>query len=207
MSITIEADKAFFWSDLHLFHKAAARSRGYGDDVAGMNRMLLEKAVRLSPEHTLFFLGDVSFGKFEETKAWLDRLHCKKILVMGNHDSGLAKHLDKLFDEVHQLLRVKVVEYVGPEGHKRKEKLAEIICCHYPLLVWDKMHHGSWHLHGHCHGSLVHPGRLGKMMDVGCDVWEHPVNYNNVKGYMDVRPIVSFDHHKPHAEEKGDWTL
>lgn len=205
MSITVEADKVFFWSDLHLFHRAAQRARGH-IDIETMNEAIIRQAEHLKPTDTLIFIGDVSFGKYDETMALLDRIKARRILVMGNHDSGLAKHIDKMYDEVHQLLRVKIVEYVGPEGHKRKEKLAEIICCHYPLLVWDKMHHGSWHLHGHCHGSLVHPGRLGKMMDVGYDVWNRPVDYYNVKGYMGVRPIVSYDHHKPDSE-KGDWTL
>jgi calcineurin-like phosphoesterase family protein len=208
MSIQIEADKAFFWSDLHLFHKAAAKARG--TDVETMNRELLEQALHLGPEVTLFFLGDVSFGKYAETKAWLDRLHCKKILVVGNHDSGLAKHLDELFDEVHHLLRVKVVEYTGPEGHKKKNKLAEIICCHYPLLVWDKMHHGSWHLHGHCHGSLQYPdNNSGKSLDVGVDAFGHlgPVRFNWLQEKMARCQIVSRDHHKPDIIERGDWTL
>lgn len=203
MSITIEAGKAFFWSDTHFFHKAAAYARGY-DNVVRMNEDLIKAAQVVPEDGTLFLLGDVSFGKFDETKAVLGRIPGKKVLVMGNHDSGLAKHLEKLFDEVHHLLRVKVVEYVPPTG--RKEKLAEIVCCHYPLLVWDKMHHGTWHLHGHCHGSLQHPGKVGKMLDVGCDEWLWPLSYSIVKRELDSQPIVSYDHHKPERIE-GDWTL
>lgn len=212
MSIQIEADKAFFWSDTHFFHKAAAKGRGWGDGTAveEMNANLLKKCKNLRPDDTLFLLGDVSFGKFEETQRLLDLIPCKKVLVMGNHDSGLAKHLDKLFDEVHHLLRVKVVEYTGPEGHKKKNKLAEIICCHYPLLVWDKMHQGAWHLHGHCHGSLKWPGNQeGKVLDVGVDAFgkDSPVSFWDVKSEMDQRPIVSYDHHTPNVADKGDWTL
>lgn len=203
MSITVEADKAFFWSDLHLSHKAAAKARGYGDSLYNMNETLLSRAQFLEPTDTLFLLGDISFAKFEETQAMLSRIRCKKILVMGNHDAGLAKKLNQLFDEVHHLLTVKVVQYVPPTG--KKETLARIVCCHYPILVWNDMHHGSWHLHGHSHGSVRYPS-LGKVVDVGVDAAGRlgPLSYYAIKEVMDTRPLVSFDHHGQGTDE---WSL
>lgn len=204
MSITIEADKAYFWSDTHFFHKAAAKARGF-DNVEDMNFALLSTCGDLSPQDTLFFLGDVSFGKFEETERLLGAIPARKILVMGNHDAGLAKKLEKLFVEVHHLLTVKVVAYVQPTG--KKETLDRIVCCHYPILSWKDMHHGTWHLHGHSHGSIRYPS-LGKVFDVGVDaLGSHgPVSYARLKNVMDTRPIASFDHHKPKSDGQ-DWDL
>ena len=39
--------------------------------------------------------------------------------------------------------------------------------CHYPILEWNRCHHGSWMLHGHCHGNLG-PSEF-KRLDVGVD--------------------------------------
>ena len=65
---------------------------------------------------------------------------------------------------------------------------------HYPMEVWDKMHHGAWHLHGHCHGSLP---AVGKRLDVGID--NHPdfqiFTFEEVKAHMDKQEIVIKDHH------------
>ena len=84
-----------------------------------------------------------------------------------------------------------------------------IICDHHPILSWKDMHHGTWHLHGHSHGSLKWPGfQEGKVLDVGVDAFgkDGPVPFWKIQHEMDERPIVSYDHHKPHAD-KGDWTL
>jgi hypothetical protein len=61
-----------------------------------------------------------------------------------------------------------------------------------------------------CHGSLLWPGMMpGKVLDVGVDAdgFEGPMSFEKIKAIMDTRQIVSYDHHKPHMEEKGDWTL
>lgn len=207
MSLIIDQESAHFWSDLHLFHKSAIRARGF-EDADAMNRDLLSKCSHLKKTDTLFLLGDISFGKFEQTKEWLSEIPSRKVLVMGNHDSGLAKHLEKLFDEVHKLLRIKAVSYTGPEWQRTKSDQVDIVCCHFPLLVWDKAHYGSWHLHGHCHGNLQWPGpHEVRAIDVGVDAFgkNGPLSFFDIKGVMDTRPIITYDHHT--NELKGDWTL
>ena len=49
-------------------------------------------------------------------------------------------------------------------------------------------------LHGHSHGSLTDIG--GKTMDVGVDCRDfRPVSIDEVAEFMELREVVSFDHH------------
>ena len=42
------------------------------------------------------------------------------------------------------------------------------VLCHYAMRVWNRAHHGAWHLYGHSHGKLPEaPTTLS--MDVGVD--------------------------------------
>ena len=49
-------------------------------------------------------------------------------------------------------------------GNGRRPQV--IVLCHYALRVWDRSHHGAWHLYGHSHGNLPSQGRS---FDVGVD--------------------------------------
>ena len=57
------------------------------------------------------------------------------------------------------------------------------------------MHHGSWHLYGHSHGSLPEP--TNKSMDVGCMLNNYiPYEFEDIKNIMSTRVFESVDHHK-----------
>ena len=75
----------------------------------------------------------------------------------------------------------------------------QIIMTHYPILSWNRAHYGSWHLHGHCHGSLMKSNQdyyKRKVMDVGCNVIDYtPASYEEIKGIMVKKDIISVDHH------------
>jgi calcineurin-like phosphoesterase family protein len=69
----------------------------------------------------VFILGDVSFGKFEETKEIISKLNGKKILIRGNHDERFtsAQWIEMGFCDVRDVFVVK----------KDSEKW---ILCHFP---------------------------------------------------------------------------
>ncbi len=64
----------------------------------------------------------------------------------------------------------------------------KITLCHYPMASWEASYHGSWHLHGHSHGtwnSREGTEGSGYIMDVGVDSWAFaPVTLKEVRTYM-----------------------
>jgi hypothetical protein len=75
---------------------------------------------------------------------------------------------------------------------------------HFPELIWNKHHHGSWHLHGHCHNGLADKTVLNdifhnrKCMDVGLDAHPEfrPFHFDEVAEVMSDRVILELDHHR-----------
>jgi len=62
-------------------------------------------------------------------------------------------------------------------------------------LTWNKAHHGAWHLHGHCHGSLPIDLKIPRL-DVGIDPMGYvPVSYEQISRLMKDRIWTPVDHH------------
>lgn len=82
----------YFVSDLHFFHKLAyEKYRSEFSTIADSN----EEIVRVwnntvHPKDIVYVLGDVTFGKYEETKQIIQRLKGRKILIRGNHDERFS---------------------------------------------------------------------------------------------------------------------
>jgi len=70
---------------------------------------------------------------------------------------------------------------------------------HYPILSWNRAHHGSWHLHGHSHGGLMKTNQdyyKRRVMDVGCNNIDYtPISYQQVKEIMLKRKVSDVDSH------------
>jgi calcineurin-like phosphoesterase family protein len=140
------------------------------------------------PHDTVFYLGDLSFGKVEETLAAVLRMNGVKHWVLGNHDEQYTKAkaaplLDQ-FATVAGLLDVKL-------GTQR------VTLCHYPMLTWNRAHYGSWMLHGHSHGNCVYPYPGNRIMDVGVDTRPDfsPWSLEEVAEIMSTRSYTAADHH------------
>lgn len=178
-------DNLFFTSDTHFGHKLMLRlQRSQFADVDAMDRYLIDAwNARVAPDATVIHLGDISFRNADATVAILKQLNGHKTLIEGNHDRGFVMKVAKCFaGGVHTYHEMKV------EGQK-------IILFHFPIASWHAVHHGSWHLHGHSHGSSP---PVGKRMDVGVDCHAlHPVSFREVARVMATREIASGDGHRP----------
>lgn len=152
--------KVFVTSDHHFYHEKIIQfqkeegTRPF-ETVEEMNEKLIDRWNKtVGPNDTVYILGDFSFGNSHKTETVLYQLNGKKHLVIGNHDDHWLKaDLKTYFESIQNYL-----EY-------RYKKLS-IVMFHYPIAQWNKMHHGSLHLHGHTHGHYKSPGRI---MDVGID--------------------------------------
>jgi calcineurin-like phosphoesterase family protein len=133
--------KTWVLSDHHFSHKNIIRfdERPFYS-VDEMNAFMVQAHNDLvSPDDTVYFLGDFSFNQ-KLAAEQIKSLNGKKVLVTGNHDDLRNKAFVEAFDEVHSYLKRKLF------GH-------EVVMFHYPIAEWDKMHFGSVHLHGHVHGK------------------------------------------------------
>lgn len=187
----------WFTADLHFGHTNIMRySRRPFTTVEEMDEALVQRwAARVSPQDTVYVLGDVSFYKADKTRELVARLPGQKFLILGNHDRDEST-LKKLFGWMKDLYTLKVPDPDAKEGVQR------IVLCHYAMRTWNRSHHGSWHLYGHSHGSLPDDACLCSF-DVGVDASSFaPVSYEEVKVRMTTKKFRPVDHHGAEAEEE-----
>jgi calcineurin-like phosphoesterase family protein len=147
----------YFTSDTHFFH---GNIIGYCNrpfaDIDTMNEGLIEKwNRRVTPEDTVYHLGDVSFGKLEATQAIIQRLNGYKILVKGNHDRSHERMIEMGFQESISNLYLQTEKGMAYLAHEPK-----------PNGIWGDT--VEFQLCGHVHDLWK---VKEKWYNVGVDVW------------------------------------
>jgi calcineurin-like phosphoesterase family protein len=132
----------------------------------------------------LYILGDVTMANKKVSDKFLDRLNGDKSLIVGNHDSNIAK--STRFGEITQ---------IKDFTFSRKEEgiNIHIVLCHYPMMSWNRRVHGSWMLFGHVHGRLE---GVGRSHDVGIDNLDNmhrPLNLYQICNIMAAKPFYNDD--------------
>lgn len=111
---------------------------------------------RVSPEDTVYLLGDFCFGPKENVAKYRAQLQGRVVLIRGNHDRNKGVMLAAGFAEVHDQL-------ILPTPHGS-------------ILLRHKPHQDDWralspgltaHLCGHVHNEFH---RRGDLINVGVDV-------------------------------------
>ncbi len=180
--------KTWFSSDWHLGHTNVIRfDKRPFKSVEEMNEAIIKNAMsQLKEGDDFYFIGDFAFATSAETERWLATLAssgANLYFIKGNHDK---KDTIKLYN--------KYGTYLG-EQKKIKVGEQEIVLNHYAMRVWDKSHHGVWHLYGHSHCSL--PDLSNSLsFDVGCMghnylLWE----MEEVRERMSKKTFKAIDHH------------
>lgn len=191
----------FFISDLHVGHANVLKydKRPFASTDEMHHELIKRWNSVVGPESVVYFLGDLSFSRVDLTKWFVSQLNGRIHAIAGNHDR--PKDLRSLgrFEEVHDygteigVYDEDSLESRGSQGYQK------IVMSHYPILSWNKSHYGAWHLHGHCHGSLMKtmPDYYRrKVMDVGCNMIDYtPISYVQVKDIMAKKVINNVDHH------------
>lgn len=184
--------KTWFSSDIHAYHKNIVCFTNRGQETTQENHEVWLKTLwnsTVEKNDTVYVLGDISFGKFKETIDFLKDLQGNIIVIKGNHDNSST------------LNKLKGLYYIR-DWHDYKEiKIKDISTClfHFPITAWHKQGYGSWHLHGHCHGSFQGEG---KSLDVGLDnsynlYGKHRLfSEEDIKSFMNTRVCTIVDHHK-----------
>jgi calcineurin-like phosphoesterase family protein len=184
----------FFVADTHFNHRGIIKhaSRPYQDADEMDEDIIRVWNCVVPPNADVWHLGDVAWD-LDTLRSVIPRLNGRIRVIWGNHDSRECRRVAGLIGIV--------------ESHEYKEiKLdgQHITLCHYPMRVWNKSSKGAWMLHGHCHGNLddYPAGRVSlaecgwaKTMDVGWDIWQRPLEFDEIKSIMEPRNNLVVDHH------------
>jgi calcineurin-like phosphoesterase family protein len=140
-------------------------------------------------------LGDLSWGKPEETNKLLDRLHGRLYLIEGNHDRFST---DKKYNS-KRFVWIKSYEEMKDNGRK-------VVLCHYPMMCYNGQYHRdeqgrpkTYMLYGHVHDT--HDQRLLEQFQeimrntkaVGPDDVARNIPCNMINcycGYSDYTPLT-----------------
>ena len=145
----------------------------------------------IQPTDDVYHLGDFSLTDSKRTLEILNRLNGQKFLIKGNHEKSVMNdnQCKGRFAWIKDYYELVIEDQDANRGR-------QVICLfHYPIASWDKGHHGSWNLHGHCHGSFPESEDF-KRIDVGVDCFRYaPVSYDELKKIMSTRKFVAVDHH------------
>jgi calcineurin-like phosphoesterase family protein len=137
----------------------------------------------LQQKTTFTIFGDVSLGPVQQTEELLHRLNGKIHLIKGNHETSALANKWR-FEWVRD-----VYELYIPE-HKQA-----IFMSHYAHRVWNKSHHGVWHLYGHSHGTLPDDPESNSF-DCGVDCHNYaPLSYEEVAKIISKKTPKAKDHH------------
>ena len=183
----------YFTSDYHLDHANVIRyDKRPFKDTNEMNEYIIKmQNETVKPEDNFFFLGDFSFNS-KRTEYFLTRLTGKLHFIKGNHDH---KDTVKLYE--------KYGNYLG-EQRLINVNGQEIVLNHYSMDVWNKSHHGSWHLYGHSHGSLP-DNKYARKFDVGCMLHKYiPLELEDVRKIINKKEYQPIDHHGKRDFERAN---
>ena len=174
----------FFTSDTHFWHNNICRytNRPF-DSVEQMNEELIKRwNNKVKPGDQVYHLGDFSFGTPQQALSIKKRLNGQVHLLKGNHEKTTLAIASEF---------VWVKDYYELNINKQA-----IVLMHYPLESWNRMGHGAYMFHGHCHFTLAES--KGKKIDVGVDnpiCAYGPLSYEELQKVMEARIIDAIDHH------------
>lgn len=181
----------FFYADPHFFHEAVITlcERPFSG-VTEMNESLIKRYNALVGEDDfVYWLGDISFGRFSEAEAVFRWLHGRRILIQGNHDKLSRTQYTKLgFSAVLQETKIRLNGHTFLLSHypypPTEEDLKGRCEIKYDVRYLDQRptDRGEWLLHGHVHQAWKQRRR---MINCGVDVWNYaPVSIARIESLM-----------------------
>lgn len=179
-----------YTADLHFFHNKEYILKNRNSSTMEELHLNMSQIwnINVDINDNVFIIGDIALCRnreIEQLNEILSNLNGNKFLIKGNHDE------EKLLKKIeHNFVWIKD-RYIVKE--KDDGKIQHLFLDHYPLLTWKNAHHGSWQLHGHCHGSLI--DKSSTRLDVGWDVWHKPISFEEIKEQFKNKTYVIVDHH------------
>lgn len=149
----------FYTADLHFLYEPLLSSRPFAT-VEEMDETLIRNwNETVSPEDTVYLVGDIGYNEGQVPHALLSRLTGHKHLIRGNHDTGYedAASLYRYFETITDFNEID-----DGETH--------ILLCHYPIIYRKR----GYMIHGHIHQSRGQEYQLLKelprVLNAGVDI-------------------------------------
>lgn len=157
LKLLMNDNHIWFTADTHFDHTNIIRhcNRPFSNTEEMNKTIITNWNLKVGKQDQVYHLGD--FGFSENSQEYLKRLNGKISILFGNHDRE-AKRYKHLFSEYfHGILELKIGDLF-------------IVCCHYPMLEWNRSYHGSLCLYGHVHSNSDKPFQApSNSYDVGMD--------------------------------------
>lgn len=159
---TLNVDRVFFSSDLHINHEAVIKFGRKYENVTHMNDSIVYEINKLVRENDLLVLMGDTMMVDKNYIQFLNSVNCKNVIMLyGNHCNP-----NRFNEDMPQNLI-----FHGYYLELNIER--QIVCCsHYPMFNWNYQDKGSFMLHGHLHGdenTVIKEIHKYKTMDVGLD--------------------------------------
>lgn len=206
----IEHQNIFFTSDYHIGHNNVIRfdNRPF-ENLHEMHEVMIEKWNSVvNDDSIIFYLGDYIYKGDVATAKWFSsQIKGRVHFLMGNHDRYKNITSLKRFEKIYGDDTTLGGATIQVRDQDCKDGWQSIVMCHYPILSWNKQHHSSWHIHGHCHQNLYNNPNMkwfydNKVIDAGCNGWDYtPISYQKVKEVMDLKLVANIDSQKSKNRE------
>ena len=186
------SNNIFFTSDQHFGHRNIIKycDRPFSSCTEMREALINNWNNKIPQNGVVYYLGDIFISSPSYAHDILDRLNGHIHLIKGNHDKWIKnKSLASRFIWIKDYFELKIQD---PDAHRGSQL---IVLAHYAFKVWNKSHHGSWHLYGHSHGTLP-DNPHSKSFDCGVDCHNYtPLSYNDVKKIMSTKNFKPIDYH------------
>lgn len=139
----------YYIADTHFGHENSIKydereGGGKFSSIKERDELIINNINKIvTPQDNLYFLGDISWYKPQETAELLKQIKCKNLFATrGNHDRILKDgRIKKIFQGIYDIKQIE-------DGDK------QVVLSHFPIMMYQGQHRGVIALYGHVHNSL-----------------------------------------------------
>lgn len=219
LKLTAPDHEIAFVSDLHWGHDRDFiwDKRGFSSVKESDETLVQRWNTICTTQSHVWHLGDIVFADPDGSRfmTLMRRLNFKVLYhLWGNHNSGGKAIYNEALQIQYPDAALRGAEVypltICVDGDPQKQIVflptyleaningQRITLCHYPIISHHKAGHGSIMLAGHSHGSCAITNKdtgIGKRLDLGIESFGRPITFDELKKFMDKRPVHSYDHH------------
>jgi calcineurin-like phosphoesterase family protein len=198
-----------FWGCMHYGHdpkwdNPIWKLRGYNSSAEHDEGLIQNWNKKANASTIGFLLGDTIFGHMADERLLklFNRLNFKELYILpGNHQAGYKQILDSLHGNVLNVDGHEKLIHFVPNYLETVVNGQAIVMCHFPILSFNGMAKGAYHIYAHVHGNLGRSelGRLyqntGLTYEVSVENCPSPITFGELRAEMRKKVQSTPDHH------------